>query len=119
MIRQGELLGDAFDHVILYEDHYLRGRAEGEIIRLFRSGVEKGKRVRQIDEIRGADAAVEFALRSAKPGDLILVQADTVDETVQFHPRATWKPSRRSRFWRSRLSPPPPRRPTRPPPRPR
>ena len=27
MVRQGELLGDAFDNVILYEDHYLRGRA--------------------------------------------------------------------------------------------
>jgi cyanophycin synthetase len=84
MIRQGELLGNAFDQVILYEDHYLRGRAEGEIIRLFRSGVEKGKRARQIDEIHGADAAVELALRGAKPGDLLLVQADTVDETVSF-----------------------------------
>ena len=84
MIRQGELLGNAFDQVILYEDHDLRGRAEGEIIRLFRNGVEKGKRVRQIDEIQGADPAVEFALRGAKPGDLVLVQADTVDETVSF-----------------------------------
>ena len=26
MVRQGELLGHAFDRVILYEDHYLRGR---------------------------------------------------------------------------------------------
>jgi len=84
MTHQGELLGNAFDQVILYEDHYLRGRAAGEIIRLFRNGVEKGKRVKQIDEIRGADAAVEFALRGAKPGDLLLVQADTVDETVSF-----------------------------------
>ena len=32
MIRQGQLLGEAFDHVILYEDHYNRGRADGEII---------------------------------------------------------------------------------------
>ncbi len=84
LTRQGELLGNAFDHVILYEDHYLRGRAEGEIIRLCRSGVEKGSRVRRIDEVHGADAAVEFALRGAKPGDLLLVQADTVDETVSF-----------------------------------
>ena len=84
MTRQGELLGDAFDRVILYEDHYLRGRPEGEIIRLFRDGVEKGKRVRRIDEIRGADAAVEFALQSALPGDLLLIQADTVEETVRF-----------------------------------
>ena len=84
MVRQGSLLGDAFDRVILYEDHYLRGRAEGDIIRLIRQGVESGNRVKQIDEIRGADAAVELALRSAQPGDLMLVQADTVDETLQF-----------------------------------
>ena len=84
MVRQGALLGDAFDRVILYEDHYLRGRPEGDIIRLIRQGVESGKRVKQIDEIRGADAAVELALRSAQPADLMLVQADTVDETLQF-----------------------------------
>ena len=40
--------------------------------------------VKQIDEIRGANAAVELALRSAQPQDLMLVQADTVDETLQF-----------------------------------
>ena len=84
MVRQGELLGNFFDRVILYEDHYLRGRPEGDIIRLIRQGVESGSRTKQIEEIRGADAAVELALRSAQPGDLMLVQADTVDETMQF-----------------------------------
>ena len=84
LVHQGELLGNAFDHVVLYEDHYLRGRAEGEIMRFFRGGVEKGNRAKEIHEIRGADAAVEFVLRRARPGDLILVQADTVDETVSF-----------------------------------
>ena len=118
MIRQGELLGNAFDQVILYEDHYLRGRAEGEIIRLFRNGVEKGKRVRQIDEIRGADAAVEFALRGAKPGDLILVQADTVDETVSFI-RGYLEAIAPEPVLEETMSPPPRRRPTRPPSRPR
>jgi cyanophycin synthetase len=84
LVRQGELLGNAFDHVVLYEDHYLRGRAEGEIMRLFRDGAEKGKRKKAIDEIRGANPAVEFVLKRAQPGDLILIQADTVDETVSF-----------------------------------
>jgi len=84
MIRQGEILGNAFDRVILYEDHYLRGRPAGEIIRLIRQGVESGRRTRQIDVIHGADAAVELALRTARPGDLMLIQADTVDETLRF-----------------------------------
>ena len=44
------MLGEAFDRVILYEDHYTRGRPEGEIIRLLREGLASGKRVRQIDE---------------------------------------------------------------------
>ena len=47
----------------------------------------KARAAKQIDEIRGADAAVEFALRRAQPGDLILVQADTVDETRGLHPQ--------------------------------
>jgi cyanophycin synthetase len=84
MVRQGELIGRAFDRVILYEDHYLRGRPQGQIIGLIRQGVEAGGRAKQIDEVRGADAAVELALRSVQPGDVLLVQADTVDESVQF-----------------------------------
>ena len=40
MVRQGEILGDAFDKVILYEDHYLRGREPGDIMRLFRQGLD-------------------------------------------------------------------------------
>jgi len=84
IIRQGEILGNAFDRVILYEDHYTRGRADGEIIALFRKGLASGARVKEIEEVRGAVAAVEAALRSAQPGELLLVQADTIDETVDF-----------------------------------
>jgi cyanophycin synthetase len=84
IIRQGEILGGAFDRVILYEDHYTRGRANGEIIALFRKGLASGTRVTEIEEIYGAVAAVEAALRSAQPGELLLVQADAIDETVDF-----------------------------------
>jgi cyanophycin synthetase len=84
MIRQGQLLGNAFDRVILYEDHYLRGRKPGEIMGLFRQGLEQGSRVRQVEEAAGALKAVETALKAAQPGELWLVQADTIDETVDY-----------------------------------
>lgn len=88
MQRQGQLLGESFDRVILYEDHYLRGRAPGEIIRLFRQGIESvdatKRRTRQIEEISGAVKAVERALSTLSPGELLLIQADTVDETVDY-----------------------------------
>lgn len=84
IIRQGELLGAAFDRVILFEDHYRRGRTEGEIVGLFRKGLESATRANEIVEIVGATAAAEAALRAAKPGELVLIQADTIDETVQW-----------------------------------
>jgi cyanophycin synthetase len=84
MIRQGEILGDGFDKVILYEDHYLRGRAPGEIMGLFRQGLDEGSRVSDIVEIQGGLKAVEAALLGAQPRDLLLIQADVIEETVEF-----------------------------------
>lgn len=84
LIAQGKLLGDAFDRVILYEDHYQRGRRPGEIMALFRSGLAQGERVEEIWQQQGSVKAVELALDSAQPGDLLLLQADVVDETIGF-----------------------------------
>ncbi|MGW8256408.1 MAG: cyanophycin synthetase, partial [Thermoguttaceae bacterium] len=84
MIRQGELLGNHFDRVILYEDHYRRGRAEGEIIALFRKGVQSGSRAKEIIEISGATKAAETGLKIVQPGELLLLQADKIDETMDW-----------------------------------
>jgi len=84
MIELGQMLGDHFDGVILYEDRYVRGRAEGEIMRLMRQGVDQGKRVREVEEIRGAITAVERALATVEPGELLLLQADEIDVTVDY-----------------------------------
>jgi cyanophycin synthetase len=83
MVQVGQLLGDAFDRVILYEDHYLRGRPSGEIMALMRQGLAAGKRVQQVEEVVGAPKATLTALTSLKPGELLLLQADTIDGGVQ------------------------------------
>ncbi len=84
MVRQGELLGDSFDRVVLYEDHYTRGRAEGEIMGLFRQGLVGRTRVREIHEVRGAVKSMETALSMVQPGELLVIQADAIDESVAF-----------------------------------
>ncbi len=84
LVRQGELLARAFDCVILYEDHYLRGRAEGEIMNLFRQGLGGGQRVSEIQEFRGNIKAIESALRQVQTGELLVVQADKIGETMDF-----------------------------------
>jgi cyanophycin synthetase len=84
IVFQGELLGHSFDRVILFEDdNCIRGRKPGETFALFRQGLALGKRVVEIEEINSAFKAAQLALRSARPGDLVLVQVELVDETVE------------------------------------
>lgn len=84
MVRQGELLAGAFDRVHLYEDHYLRGRRPGEIIALLRQGLALGSRVAEVYGIQGALQAVEAAIQAAAPAELLVIQADRIDEMVDY-----------------------------------
>jgi cyanophycin synthetase len=84
LVRQGELLATAFDRVILYEDpNCTRQRKHGEIIALFRRGLAAGGQGPAVEEIQGAVRAVEHAMTTARPGELVLAQVDVVDETVR------------------------------------
>ena len=82
--KQAEILGNEFDHVIIYEDKCTRGRADGEVVALMRRGLAKSTRVTEIFETRGEFRAIEAGLRMLKPRDLILVQADQVAEALSF-----------------------------------
>jgi cyanophycin synthetase len=84
IVRQGEMIGDAFDGIILYEDGCNRGRPEGQCLALLHDGVTRGRRVAHTELVRGELRAIEMALRALEPGDLVLVQADQIDETLAF-----------------------------------
>ncbi len=83
IVRQGELIGDAFDHVILFEDCN-RGRPEGEVLALLRRGVERGLRVVKITESQGERETIGLALRSLQPGELLVAQPDDIEEILPF-----------------------------------
>nr|AAV68370.1 unknown [Herminiimonas arsenicoxydans] len=80
--RQTEILGDAFDDVILYEDQCQRGRADGEVLALLRQGLTKAKRAKSIKEIHGEFLAIDTALASLQAGDLCLILVDQVEEAL-------------------------------------
>lgn len=82
--RQTEILGDAFDSVILYEDQCQRGRADGEVIKLLRQGLENAKRAKSIKEIKGEFAAIDTALAELSEGDLCLILIDQVEEALAY-----------------------------------
>ena len=80
--RQTEILGDAFDEVILYQDQCQRGRAEGEVLKLLKRGLVNAKRTKKVDEIQGEFLAIDTALSRLNSGDLCLILIDQVDEAL-------------------------------------
>jgi cyanophycin synthetase len=80
--EQTQILGQAFDEVILYQDACQRGREDGEVIGLLRQGLDGAPRTRHVEEIRGEFIAIDTALSRLQPGDLCLVLVDQVEEAL-------------------------------------
>jgi cyanophycin synthetase len=87
IIEQAELLGNAYDRVILYEDTELRGRPEGAIFALMRRGLARGSRTREILEVRGNLKAIETALSLVQPGELMVIQPEFPDVGAEYFGR--------------------------------
>ncbi|WP_191576666.1 cyanophycin synthetase [Achromobacter insolitus] len=79
---QTEILGAAFDDVLLYQDQCQRGRADGEVLALLQQGLVGASRTTQIDEIHGEFVAIDTALARLNAGDLCLILVDQVEEAL-------------------------------------
>jgi cyanophycin synthetase len=82
ILRQMELVGEAFDTVILYEYSDRRGRAEGEILALLHQGLVTGTRVSETLDVADEPAAIALALQMLEPGDLLVIQAKEIDNVL-------------------------------------
>jgi cyanophycin synthetase len=82
--RQTEILGDAFDKVVIYEGPDQRGRPDGEVLGLLRQGLENAKRIRDVKEIRGEFVAIDAAFASLKAGELCLILIDQVEAALGY-----------------------------------
>ncbi len=82
--QQTEILGEAFDDVILYQDDCQRGRTDGEVLAVLRKGLENASRTKQIEEIRGEFLAIDAALARLSAGDLCLILIDRIDESLAY-----------------------------------
>ncbi len=81
--QQTEILGDAFDRVLLYQDQCQRGRADGEVLALLRDGLRNARRTSEIREIRGEFLAIDRALAEVRAGDLCLILIDQIEEALE------------------------------------
>ena len=79
--QQTQILGHAFDDVLLYQDACQRGRADGEVIALLREGLARAGK-KQVDAITGEFLAIDTALERLQPGDLCLILVDQIEEAL-------------------------------------
>ena len=80
--QQTEMLGHAFDEVVLYQDQCQRGRAHGEVVALLRAGLASATRTKDIHEIQGEFLAIDTAMNQLSEGDLCLILVDQVEEAL-------------------------------------
>ena len=79
---QTEILGRAFDRVILYQDQCQRGRADGEVLALLQQGLIGATRTSAVEEIHGEFLAIDTALAELQKGDLCLILIDQIEEAL-------------------------------------
>lgn len=83
IIRQGKLLGEAFDRVILCEIDDAATRPRGDVIGVLRSGMEGAKRAKEILEIHDWSHAVDAAWSTLQRGEVLVVQSASIPKTVR------------------------------------
>ncbi len=81
---QTQILGAAFDDVLLYQDACQRGRADGEVLHLLREGLQGAARTSHVEDIQGEFNAIDKALARLSPGDLCLILIDQVEEALAY-----------------------------------
>ena len=58
--------------------------SQGEIVGLLRAGLANARRTKEMQAFTQWTAAVDTALRVVRPGELLLIQADVVDQAVNY-----------------------------------
>jgi cyanophycin synthetase len=84
VVRQGCLLGDGFDRIILYEDQGNQDRRDGELNALLKQGLEGRSRAKELVEVDREIEAIELALRELRPGDLLILGVERIEASLEF-----------------------------------
>ncbi|MFO7599165.1 MAG: cyanophycin synthetase [Candidatus Desulfacyla sp.] len=84
MVEMGRILGNGFDRVILFEDRGNRDRRDGELNALIRQGLSAGSRVSEVVDTDDELCAIETALTSQGPGELLVIGTEVMEDSLPF-----------------------------------
>ena len=78
----GRISAEMFDHIIIRQDKFLRGREADDIVRLLVEGIHEAKPDQSYEYIPKEIEALKHALSLAKPGCYICALSDVLDNAI-------------------------------------
>lgn len=78
----GKISAQMFDHIIIRQDKFLRGREADDIVRLLVEGIKDGNPNQSYEYIPKEVEALKHALSIAKPGTFITALSDVIDNAI-------------------------------------
>jgi cyanophycin synthetase len=79
----GKISAQMFDHIIIRQDKFLRGRTAEEIVSLLLEGIKEVDPKKSHEYIPKEVEALEHALSIAKPGTYIIALSDVIDNAIE------------------------------------
>ena len=80
--EMGRLATQMFDHIIIRQDKYLRGREADDIVNLIVEGIVELNKEQSYEYIPKEVEALKHAFSLAKPGSYIVALSDVIDNAI-------------------------------------
>ena len=81
--EMGRLATQMFDHIIIRQDKYLRGREADDIVNLIVEGIVEINKEQSYEYIPKEVEALKHAFSLAKPGSFIVALSDVIDNAIE------------------------------------
>ncbi|MEI8137200.1 MAG: cyanophycin synthetase, partial [Bacteroidota bacterium] len=78
----GRISAEMFDHIIIRQDKFLRGREADDIVKLLLEGIKEKNPNQSYEYIPKEVEALKHALSLAKPGTFITALSDVIDNAI-------------------------------------
>lgn len=79
----GRISAQMFDHIIIRQDKFLRGRLADDIVKLLVEGIQEVNPKQSYEYIPKEVEALKHALSIAKPGTFITALSDVIDNAIE------------------------------------
>ncbi|MGZ4053612.1 MAG: cyanophycin synthetase [Bacteroidia bacterium] len=79
----GRISAEMFDHIIIRQDKFLRGRQAEDIVRLLVEGIQQVDAKKSYEYVPKEIEALKHAFSIAKPGSFIVALSDVIDNAIE------------------------------------